>query len=145
MQSIAPPSLYTPSDEEVRSGALGQHLRDFNKRFVGEYPLAQPVWINAKDPAGKLLGGIRGFVFLGWLRVEVIWVAETARGKGLGSRLLAQAESQARSLKAIGSALETFEWQAPEFYRKQGYEECGRIEQYVNDYALVTMRKRFTG
>ena len=137
------PTLYTPTEEEVHSNILSQHMRQFNYRFVAEYPLAQPVRLNAKDADGTLLGGIRGFVFMARLRVEVLWVAETARGQGLGARLLAEAEQQARSLGAIGAALDTFEWQAPAFYLKQGYSESGRIERYVDNYALITMQKRF--
>ena len=142
MTAVPLPTIYIPSDEEVQSGALGRQLREYNSRFVGEYPQAQAVRLNAKDANGELLCGLRGFVFLSWLRVEVLWVADAARGQGLGSRLLAQAEAQAREAGAIGSALETFEWQARGFYLKQGYVESGRIDNYVKGYALITMSKR---
>ena len=137
------PTIAPATEEEVRSGALGQQLREFNYRFVGEYPLAEPVRFNARDDGGKLLGGVRGFVFLHWLRVEVLWVADAARGMGLGTRLMAQAEEQSRQHGAIGAVLETFTWQAPDFYRKLGYEECGRVERFVGTYDLLTMSKRW--
>lgn len=139
----APHTLYIPSDEEVHSGVLGRHLREFNYRFAGTYPQMQPVRYNARDSQGELLGGIRGFVGMHWLRVELLWVADAARGQGVGSALLAQAEQQGRALNATGVVLETFEWQAPDFYRKHGYDECGRIERWVGEYALITMSKRF--
>jgi len=135
-------TISTATEEEVRSGVLGQQLREFNYRAVGEYPLAHPIRLNAKDEAGRLLGGLRAFVFLHWLRVEVLWVADAARGQGLGSRLLAQAEKEARDVGAVGAALETFEWQAPGFYLKRGYVESGRIADYAKGYALLTMSKR---
>ncbi|MEP6791760.1 MAG: GNAT family N-acetyltransferase [Ramlibacter sp.] len=140
--SALPVTISAATDEEVRSGALGNQLREFNYHHVGEYPLALPIRLNAKDDAGQLVGGIRAFVFLQWLRVEVLWVAEAVRGQGLGTRLLAQAEQEARDAGAIGSALETFGWQAPDFYRKLGYEEAGRIQNYVKGYDLLTMSKR---
>ncbi|MEO7547718.1 MAG: GNAT family N-acetyltransferase [Ramlibacter sp.] len=84
-------------------------------------------------------------MFLGWLRVEVLWVAEAARRQGLGTLLLAEAERRAVGLGAVGVALETFEWQAPEFYFRRGYQVAGRIDRYVNDYALLTMQKRLDG
>lgn len=62
-----------------------------------------------------------------WLRVEVLWVDEAARGRGIGSRLLAEAERLAREMGARNAALETFEWQAPRFYQKHGYEEVARL------------------
>lgn len=141
----AAPVITTATEEEVRSGVLGRALREFNYRFVGEYPHAKPIQLNARDAAGALVGGLRSFVFLGWLRVEVLWVADAARGQGLGTRLLEEAERRALALGAVGAALETFEWQAPEFYFKRGYQVAGRIDRYVQDYALLTMQKRLDG
>src|SRR5687768_7043021 len=111
------------TDEEIRSGDIGRRLRQFNYGYVGEYPEVKPIRLNARNEAGEVVGGLRAFVFLYWLRVEVLWVDEPARGLGLGSRLLRQAEDQAKALGAQNAALETFEWQAPAFYAKQGYEE----------------------
>ncbi|MBI2771615.1 MAG: GNAT family N-acetyltransferase [Burkholderiales bacterium] len=143
MPPTLPFTISPATEEEVRSGDLGQHLREFNYRSVGEYPQQEGIRLNAKDADGELVGGLRAIVFLHWLRVEVVWVADAARGQGLGSRLLAQAEAQARGMGAIGAALETFTWQAPGFYAKQGYVESGRITDYAKGYDLITMSKRF--
>lgn len=43
----------------------------------------------------------------------------------------ALAWAAAFSLKRSGR-LETFEWQAPAFYRKHGYEDCARIDDYTH-------------
>ncbi|HZF82408.1 MAG TPA: GNAT family N-acetyltransferase [Burkholderiaceae bacterium] len=131
----------TPTVEEVRSGELGRRLRQFNHGVVGEYPETQPVWLNARDADGALMGGLRGFVFLGWLTVELLFVEEAARGAGLGSRLLAQAEAQARERGATRARLDTFEWQARGFYLRHGYEEFARIDDYVGGHWLASMRK----
>ena len=37
--------------------------------------------------------------------------------------------------------LETFEWQAPDVYRKQGYVEASRVDNYVDGHSLAFMRK----
>jgi len=37
--------------------------------------------------------------------------------------------------------LNTFEWQAREFYLKQGYEEFGRIDDYVQGFYVAYMKK----
>ena len=34
-----------------------------------------------------------------------------------------------------------FEWQAPQFYQKHGYEEVARLEGYVKDFYLALMKK----
>lgn len=134
--------ISTASEEEVRSGVLGRRLREFNYGFVGEYPDTQPVWMNAKDAQGRLMGGLRGFVFLEWLRIDVLFVEEEARGTGLGRRLLAEAEARGKALGAGNAALETFEWQARGFYLKQGYEEFARIDNYARGNYLAYMKKK---
>ncbi len=135
-------TIYTPSDEEVRYGLpLGRRLREFNYKHIGEYPESQVVWLNAKDSNGVAIGGIRGTVLMYWLRLEFLWVDDAFRGAGVGSRLLAEAEARGRELGAKNVGLETFEWQAPDFYRKQGYVEAARLENYFDDRDSAFMRK----
>ena len=135
-------TVFTPTEEEVRFGMpLGRRLREFNYKHVGEYPEAQAVWLNAKDEKGTTVGGLRGIVILYWLRLELLWVEEASRGHGVGTSLLSQAEAKARELGAKNSGVETFEWQAPGFYKKHGYTELTRIEDYVGGRYLSFMRK----
>jgi GNAT superfamily N-acetyltransferase len=129
------------SEEEVRSGYVGRQLREFNYRFVGEYPEVQPIRLNARDAEGQVVGGLRAVVALYWLRIEVLWVHDDRRGRGIGSRLLAESERIGRELGAKNAALETFEWQAPRFYARHGYEEAARLERYMGEYYLAIMRK----
>jgi len=134
-------TLSPPTEEQLRSGELGLKLRRYNYGFVGEYPKQEYIRLDARDDSGRLLGGLRGFVFLYWLDVEVLFVEEDARGAGLGSRLLAEAERQAIALGARNAKLSTFEWQARGFYLKQGYEEYARIDDYTPGFYLAYMRK----
>jgi len=135
--------IYQPTEGEVRSGELGRRLRRFNYDFVGEYPESRPVWLNAKGDPGRLVGGVRGFVFLDWLHIDILFVEEDVRGRGLGGQLLRAAEERARTLGARHAKLETFEWQARPFYVKQGYAEFGRIDDYVQGFHLSFMKKDF--
>ncbi|MEU0358679.1 GNAT family N-acetyltransferase [Streptomyces cyaneofuscatus] len=102
-----------------------------------EVPLA--VW--ALDEQGTVAGGLTGRTWAYWLHVELLWVDARHRGSGLGSQLLAEAERVARTERACTrSRLETWDFQAPDFYRKQGYEEIGRVEDYppgVTEFILT--------
>ena len=80
-------------------------------------------------------------MFLYWLNIDVLFVEAEARNYGLGGRLLAEAERQAIELGAKNAKLETFEWQAPAFYLKHGYEEYARVEDYAPGFYLASMRK----
>lgn len=88
-------TITAATPEELRSGELGRKLRHYNYGFVGEYPEQQYIRLNARDASGRSLGGLRGFVFLYWLSIEVLFVEADVRGSGLGSRLIAEAERQA--------------------------------------------------
>lgn len=134
-------TIQPATEEEVRSGYVGRQLREFNYRHVGEYPEAEYIRLNARDADGTVVGGLRAVVVLYWLRVEVLWVHDQARHQGIGSRLLAEAERLAVTLGAKNAALETFEWQAPAFYAKHGYEEAARMENYIDGFYLAILRK----
>jgi ribosomal protein S18 acetylase RimI-like enzyme len=70
-----------------------------------------------------------------------LWVAERHRGAGLGARLLREAETIASEERGCRAArLETWEFQAPRFYEKQGYEVVCVIPDYppgITEYALT--------
>jgi GNAT superfamily N-acetyltransferase len=129
------------TEEEVRSGEIGRRLRHFNYGVVGVYPEVQPIRLNARGSDDQVVGGIRAVVAFYWLRVEVLFVDDSVRGTGIGSALLVEAERLARELGAKNAAIETFEWQAPGFYKKHGYVEAARMDGYVNGYYLAIMRK----
>lgn len=139
--SLMKVTVYPATEEEIRSGYVGRQLREFNYGYVGEYPEVQNIRLNARDTDGKVVGRLRGIVAMHWLRLEVLWVSEGARGNGIGSRLLAEGERIAVTMGAKNSALETFEWQAPRFYKKNGYEEAGRLENYIGGFYLAIFRK----
>jgi len=123
-------AIATASEEEVRAIALWRRMREQNYRIVGEHPEGQNVWLNARDPEGNFLGGFRGEVHFHWLFVNILFVEEAHRNRGIGSRLLAEGEAQGRALGAARSRLDTFDWQAPGFYLKHGYRELLRMPDY---------------
>lgn len=105
----------------------------------GEREVPLHVWLT--DDLGGLAGGLVGHTWAGWLHVTYLWVDDRLRGAGLGSRLLAEAERVARGERGCGAVrLETWDFQAPGFYRRRGYEVVGVIPGYppgITEYTLV--------
>ncbi len=97
----------------------------------------------ALDTAGALAGGLVGHTWATWLHVTYLWVEEGCRGAGLGSRLLAEAERVARERHGCrNSRLETWDFQAPDFYTRQGYEVVCVIPDYPPGITEYTLTKR---
>jgi GNAT superfamily N-acetyltransferase len=136
-----PPEISFATEDEIREIQLGKRLRTFNYGLIGEYPEGQGIWLNAKNEEGQVIGGFRGEVHFHWLFINILFVEETERGKGLGTQLLLCGENVAKEKGATDARLETFAWQAPQFYLKHGYTEKMRFENYFRDQDLYTMVK----
>ncbi|MFD9422489.1 GNAT family N-acetyltransferase [Streptomyces sp. NPDC060054] len=148
--------LETEVDRERRI-LLSGRLRDDNRAdspelrallsTSAEHEVPLEVWV--LDERGGIVGGLTGRTWAYWLHVELLWVEATHRGIGLGSRLLAEAERVARTERACtASRLETWDFQAPGFYRRHGYEESGRVDNYppgVTEFILTKRLGRAAG
>ena len=65
-----------------------------------------------------------------WLHIELIWVDQLLRGQGLGSQLMESIEDKAREKNCIGIHLTTFDFQAPEFYERHGFETFAALDDF---------------
>ena len=72
-----------------------------------------------------MIGGILGGTYWGWMYVDILWVHESHRKQGIGSKLLQAAETEAIRRGCHHVHLDTMSWHAPEFYKKHGYEVIG--------------------
>jgi GNAT superfamily N-acetyltransferase len=75
----------------------------------------------ANDDEGSLLGGALGRWWGQRCELQQLWVAPEKRGSGIGSLLVAEFERLARERGCESVYLETFSFQAPDFYRRRGY------------------------
>lgn len=117
-----------PDYAETREAVL-RGLSAHNEARVGPRN-TQPLAISLRDEGGAMIGGLVGELKWEWLYVDLFWIDEGHRGAGHGEALLAQAEQEARDHGARGVYLVTMSVQAPGFYARMGYRECGRMEDY---------------
>lgn len=121
---------------------ISEGLNSYNYDIAGPHNDLD-LWVVARDSDGKVAGGLKGCSEYTWLFVEWLWISPEQRGGGLGTQLLATAEEEARQRGCIGVHLDSFTFQAPEFYKRQGYEEFGRIDDYPAGHSRVWLKKRF--
>ena len=127
------------SDRETILGGLLALIR----AEIGSVP--DPLAVLVCDEAGAVVGGLIGRTTAAWLYVELFWLPEALRGTGLGTRVMMEAEAEAVQRGCIGAHLDTYDYQAPDFYRKLGYEVFGSIEDHPPGHTRFWMRKRFAG
>ncbi|WP_445177836.1 GNAT family N-acetyltransferase [Pseudomonas sp. McL0111] len=126
--------------EEQRQAILAP-LRAHNAAKAGA-TTPEPVALLVRDEHDAILGGLYGRVFYQWLFIELLSVPEAGRGHGVGSKLMHMAEEFARNKGCIGIWLDTFDFQAPEFYKKLGYSEFGEIVDYPPGHKRHFFQKR---
>ena len=117
-------------------------LRRFNFAATG---LTQhhTVTLFVRDAGGAIRGGLFGYVWGEWLHITDLWMADECRRRGLGSQLLEKAEREASRVGARGAFLNTFDFQAPEFYKSRGYEVYGALTGYPPGHTEYHLRKTF--
>lgn len=124
--------------------AIFKPLREYNQSHAGDIP-SEPVGILLRDPSTQaIVGGFYGNMSCSWLFVELLSVPESMRGRGAGTELMLAAEELARQKGCVGIWLDTFSFQAPEFYRKLGFSEIGHITDYPPGHQRYFFQKRLS-
>lgn len=112
-------------DEEIIYNGLLEYnlarIEDKNPKDLG---------ILMQDDKGNKIAGLIGNTHGNWLSIKYLWVSKELRSQSIGSRLLKQAEETAKERGCKYSFLDTFSFQAPEFYKKYGYKEVFALENY---------------
>jgi GNAT superfamily N-acetyltransferase len=75
------------------------------------------------------------------LYINVLWVDEKYRNKGLGKELLKRTEDRAKELGCPLSHLDTFDFQAKDFYLKHGYVIFGELEDCPPNHKRFYLKK----
>ena len=95
-------------------------LEESTTGMVGPAQL-RPLVALLEDASGVAVGGLWGRTAYSWLTIEMLFVPVSLRRHGLGSRLIGAAEAEARQRSCFAAQVCTFNFQAPDFYRRLGY------------------------
>ena len=115
--------------ESQKSQIIGDLIRSYNlsKREVAG---SEPLNLYVEDEHGEIMAGLVAETFGNWLEIEYLFVKEDIRGQGIGSQLLQQAESEAKNRNCRFAFVNTYQFQAPAFYQKQGYKKVFTLKDY---------------
>lgn len=124
MPKVAGRVVAERSDPAAVSRALWKGLVRFNREQAGPLRYKRTV-LSARDGKGRLLGGLILQSYWRESYIELLWLSARARRAGFGSRLIKEAERNARRRGSRLIHLNTYSFQAPGFYEKQGYQRFG--------------------
>lgn len=98
--------------------------------------------IPIRDGSGTVTGGLWGVTLFRWLEVEMLFVPESMRGQGVGSALIAAAETEARGRGCLGIHVDALSFQAVPFYEKMGFSVFGALEDCPPGHQRLFFQKR---
>src|ERR1700722_9365335 len=81
-----------PSDADVE--VLPNGLEAFNESRWPGHQQWRPLAVFARD-RGSIVAGLAGETYSGWLFTRYLWVSDGLRGRGIGRKLMAEAEMRA--------------------------------------------------
>lgn len=129
--------VISPCDETDAKRVL-EKLRAYNRRYFTDNT---DMSFCMRDAAGELIGGIVACRDFDCLTIDYLCVDEAYRGQGYGEALIRHAEEAARKQGAKRVLLNTFSFQAPEFYKKLGYRVFGEVVPCFGPYGQYFMTK----
>ena len=104
-----------------------------------------PLEYVAKNENGIEIGGLlSGINYWNGLEIKILWVKEEYRKSGIETRILKHVEKIAKEKGATVSMLDTFDFQAEDFYLKNGYEPIGEIKDFPNGHRRIYFSKKLT-
>ena len=131
---------YVEHPEESAWGIVGRALGSYNRQQAGDDHSSRVCYC-VYAPDQEIAGGLVGVIYWDWFCIDLLWVKEELRGQGYGHRLLTMAEDEARRRGAKHAHLDTFSFQAPEFYKQHGYRVFGELPDFPAGQQRYYMRK----
>ncbi len=139
-RTLMPELVLTDTPQARDREAIVAGLVAYNRvnRIANDW---RPIAVLIKE-GDRTIGGLSGWTMWGWMFVELLFIPGIHRGRGLGTRILAQAEEEAWRRGCHSALLDTHTWQARPFYEKQGWEVFGELADYPTGQTRFYLRKR---
>lgn len=127
-------------DEEIIcNGLVAYNLSKVPKTQEIEFE-----YINRKivDDQGNVIAGVISQMYC-WnvLYIDILWVSDEYRKQGYGSILLNEIEKIAKEKACHLIHLDTFDFQAKDFYLKHGYTVFGVLEDCPEEHQRYYLKK----
>lgn len=139
--------IVTKEKDEEFSEFMHRKIREYNDytsfhhREVRKPESVEAVNIIVKNSANEWVGGLTAEIYWGWLEIKYFWLHEDFRKKGIGTKILLDAEKVAIAQGCHRAFLSTYEFQGRTFYERNGYRIVGQLDDYPPGSTFYWMKK----
>ena len=127
--------------DQIPWSIIGGGISEYNEQQAGD-DAGKNLCFALQGPDDVVVGGVIGATHWDWFYINLIWIKEEFRGQGYGQHLMAAAEEEARQRAAKHAYLDTFSFQAPNFYKQQGYEVFGELADFPTGHRRYYLKKQ---
>jgi len=132
---------YVEKPDDSMWEVIGGGLSQYNTQKAGKGN-SKPLCIILYSPEHEVTGGLIGETHWGWFYISLLFVKEELRGHGFGGRILSLAEVEARKRGAKNAYLDTFSFQALDFYQQRGYRVFGELTDFPPGHQRYYLTKQ---
>ncbi|MEM9354011.1 MAG: GNAT family N-acetyltransferase [Planctomycetota bacterium] len=127
------------ADDGVVDAGLSAH-----NRAAGVLEGVRPLRCYARTASGQVVGGALAQTLGECCSLDILWVDEALRGRGIGAELVGRVEAEAAQRGCRLVFLESFSFQAPRFYERLGYERLCAFPGFPDGAVKYVMQKRLS-
>lgn len=135
--------IFESSEKDIHW--VNEQLTKFNNQQAPFTQSKVDIFFNyhVKASNGDIIAGINSIMYAwGIVFIGILFVDEAHRAKGLGIKLLKHVENEAKKNGGYLALLDTFDFQAKDFYIKAGYEVFGTVHDCPPGHTRHHMLKR---
>lgn len=138
-QGILMTNTHTEEDFDIVLKGIFEHNTKGTKGLLKKPAIDINIYLKDGD---KTVGAILCDTFNFCLYIEIMWIDKEYRGKGLGKELISKAEKIAKDNGCIFAHTCSLSYQAPEFYKRCGYEVFGKLDDYPDGIVQYFLKKK---
>lgn len=131
-----------PATDAETSHTIAQ-LKAHTEAAIGVPVTHEPFAITAYEGT-TMIGSVIGKIYSGWMHLELVWVEDSHRKKGIGRALIEASITQAKQRSLAGIEVWTQSWQAPQFYLRTGFFEFAVLDDFLPDKKRHVLRYTLT-
>ncbi len=138
MKPLRIESQLDPTNADVE--AIDRGLHSYNQRSA-DLDAIRRFAVYARQADGTLAGGALARWWGAACELMQLWVDQPLRRQGVGASLMQRVETLAIEHGCCLIYLDTFSFQAPEFYQRLGYETACRFDGFPDGGSKFILRK----